>query len=113
MFVGEVWACHKNPIYELAFYKLAQELKDEIKLVQVDMFKYEDPVRNYVKNECFHDDWEGYDEKQELWCYFFISYYQGKIVKQHQGKQFQIAMKNALMTIEACNKARLGKIFNL
>ena len=113
MFVGDVWSCHQNPIYETAFHALAEELKDQIKLVKVDMLKYEEPARNYVKNECFHDDWEGYNPDKPIWCYFFISYYQGKIIKQHQSKTFDTARQNAFKTIEACNKARLGKIFNL
>jgi len=46
MFVGEVWSCPKNPIYETAFLALAEELKGQIKLVKVDMIKYEEPARN-------------------------------------------------------------------
>lgn len=112
MFVGRVWSCPKNPIYETAFHALAEELKGQIKLVKVDMIKYEEPARNYVKNECFHDDWEGYDPKKPIWCYFFISYYQGKIIKQHQSKQFEMVRQNAYKTIEVCNKARQCILFS-
>lgn len=109
MFVGEVWGCPKNPIFELAYFALAEELKDNVKLVTVDMAGYEQPARYYVENFTTHANLSEFDKAKPIWDYFSIGFYQGKIIDQHQKKDFSLHRATALKVIDNVKKVKKGK----
>jgi len=106
MFVGDVWSCHKNPIFENAYYALAEELRDDLKLVTVDMIGYDEPAKYYVINFTTRSEW---DKDEPIWCYFFISFYQGQIISQHQGKEFCNHRATAEASIDKVRKIKSDK----
>ncbi len=109
MFVGEVWSCHKNPIFEIAYYAMAEELKDNLKLVTVDMAGYEQPARYWVENFTTRANKSEFDKEKSIWCYFFITFYHGEIIDQHQGKEFSRHRETAHKAIDKVLQVKRGK----
>ena len=109
MFVGEVWSCHKNPIFEIAYYAMAEELKDNLKLVTVDMAGYEQPARYWVENFTTRANLSEFDKAKPIWDYFSIGFYHREIIDQHQNKEFSQHRATALKVIDKVRLVKRGK----